>query len=118
MSARHVTSKGFPIDMERLAAANATTVALGNAQKNARGDQLGPGGVILRTQEQIEADWAAARARNEERIKAVNIKSEPEEPAPVKQPVAMAKPLTADDQDFEPPMATSPTPRRKISEKD
>jgi hypothetical protein len=118
MTARHVTSKGQPIDMERLVSANADTVALGNASKNARGDQLGPGGVVLRTQEQIEADWAAAKARAEERSKPVDIKSETATPQPVQRPVAaQAKPLTADDQDFEPPMAT-PAPRRRVTETD
>lgn len=123
MTARHVTSKGLPIDMERLVASNADAVALGNARKNARGDQLGPGGVIMRTQEQIEADWAAAKARAEERSKPVDIKSEAAVQQPMQQPVqrpaaAQAKPLTADDQDFEPPMATTVAPRRKVTETD
>jgi hypothetical protein len=36
-----------------------TTPAVGNAKVNARGDELGPGGAIKRTREQVLADYYA-----------------------------------------------------------
>jgi predicted oxidoreductase len=56
--------RGDVIDMDRLRNINGSAPAVGNAQVNARGDKLGPGGVILKTQEQIEHEWAVARAKN------------------------------------------------------
>jgi hypothetical protein len=75
MVARHISMRGEIVDMEKLRLANGDTPALGNAAKNARGDQLGPGGIVLRTQEQIEQEWAAARARKEDQSRVVDIKS-------------------------------------------
>jgi hypothetical protein len=49
--------KGKEIDMEKLMLKNELTPAVGNAKVNARGDELGPGGKILRTKEQILQDY-------------------------------------------------------------
>ena len=61
---KHRTARGTLIDMAALSAQNADQVAIGNARMNARGDLLGEHGVILKTQEQIEAEWAAERERS------------------------------------------------------
>lgn len=63
---RHTTMRGQPINMAALVAQNATRVALGNAGKNARGDLVTRNGAIIKTQEQLEAEQAAARAKNEQ----------------------------------------------------
>lgn len=60
---RHFTARGEAIDMSGLIAQNAEVRALGNARMNARGDILGHDGVVLKTQEQIEAEWAAEKAK-------------------------------------------------------
>ena len=60
------TMRGRPIDMLAIAAANADKQAIGNAKMNARGDILGPNGVVLRTQEQIEAEWRRNQQRQQE----------------------------------------------------
>lgn len=49
--------KGKEIDMEKLSLRNELTPAVGNARVNARGDELGQGGKILRTKEQILQDY-------------------------------------------------------------
>ena len=49
--------KGKEIDMEKLMLKNELTPAVGNAKVNARGDELGTGGKILRTKEQILQDY-------------------------------------------------------------
>lgn len=53
MAANHRTSRGLPIDMDRLRLANETTIAVGNMKVNARGDQLGQGGKVIKTRAQI-----------------------------------------------------------------
>jgi len=92
------TMRGRQLDMGALAAANADKIAVGNAKMTARGDILGPKGVVLRTQEQVEQEWL----RNQQRQQDVastnhNIKSPlfPDRPKP--SAAAMAA-----DQHFEP----------------
>jgi hypothetical protein len=53
----YTSMKGKEIDMEKLSLKNELTPAVGNARVNARGDELGPGGKILRTKEQILQDY-------------------------------------------------------------
>ena len=45
--------QGKAVDMESLAARNETMPAVGNVRMNARGDELGPGGVVVRKREDI-----------------------------------------------------------------
>ena len=47
------TAQGREIDIERLKLQNELVPALGNMKVNARGDQLGAGGKILKTREQL-----------------------------------------------------------------
>ena len=49
--------QGKSIDMDLLRQKNELTPAVGNAKVNARGDELGPGGKIIKTREQILADY-------------------------------------------------------------
>jgi len=56
MATNHRTARGVPIDMDRIRLSNETTIAVGNMNVNARGDQLGPGGKIIKTRAQIMAD--------------------------------------------------------------
>lgn len=48
--------QGKQIDMETLAARNETMPAVGNVRMNARGDELGPGGIVVRKREDIVSD--------------------------------------------------------------
>ena len=50
------TLNGKEIDMNKLVLANEMTVAVGNVKVNARGDELGPGGRIIRKREEVLAD--------------------------------------------------------------
>lgn len=47
------TMQGKEIDMHKLAMQNEMAIAVGNARVNARGDELGPGGRIIRKREDI-----------------------------------------------------------------
>lgn len=49
--------QGKIVDMDLLAQKNELTPAIGNAKMNARGDELGPGGRIVRKREDILASY-------------------------------------------------------------
>lgn len=49
----HRTMRGKLIDMDILRKKNELTPAIGNARVNARGDELGPGGKIIRKREDV-----------------------------------------------------------------
>ena len=95
MARLYTTMRGLPIDMAALAAANADKRAVGNAKMNARGDVLGPNGVVLRTQEQVEQEWQQNQQRQQQVAGGVsnNIKAPlfPDRPGAV-----------VDDQNFDP----------------
>jgi hypothetical protein len=49
--------QGKVVDMEKLMRQNELMPAIGNMNVNARGDELGPGGKIIRRREDIVADY-------------------------------------------------------------
>ena len=51
------TAQGKLIDMDLLRKRNELTPAVGNAKVNARGDELGPGGQIIRKREDIVNEY-------------------------------------------------------------
>jgi hypothetical protein len=51
------TAMGQSIDMDRLRLANESVIAVGNTRSNARGDQLGAGGQVVKTRAQIQQDY-------------------------------------------------------------
>jgi hypothetical protein len=53
----YTTMQGKQLDMEKLALKNELTPAVGNVMVNARGDELGPGGQIVRKREDILQDY-------------------------------------------------------------
>jgi hypothetical protein len=50
---KYTTMQGREIDMDQLLQKNETVPAVGNVRMNARGDEIGPGGKVLRTREEI-----------------------------------------------------------------
>jgi hypothetical protein len=53
----YTSVRGKEVDMEKLSLKNETEIAVGNAKLNARGDEIGKGGKIVRTREQILQDY-------------------------------------------------------------
>ena len=49
--------QGKIVDLEKLAARNELVPAIGNVSVNARGDELGPGGRIVRKREDIVSEY-------------------------------------------------------------
>lgn len=59
MGKTYTSARGKVVDMEKLAMKHESTLAVGNIRTNARGDELGPGGKILRTREQVLEEYYA-----------------------------------------------------------
>lgn len=59
MGRTYTSMRGREIDMEKMSLRFEKTPAVGNMKVNARGDEIGEGGKILRTREQVLADYYA-----------------------------------------------------------
>jgi len=53
----HRSMRGKVVDMEKLTKQNELMPAVGNMRVNARGDQLGEGGKIIKKREEIVAEY-------------------------------------------------------------
>lgn len=80
--------QGREVDMEKLVAQNELMPAIGNMRVNARGDELGAGGVIIRTREDVVSAYYET---NPNAIPAV-------QPAPVVAEAAPAAPISKKSQ--------------------
>ena len=63
MGLTHTSMRGKEIDMEKMSMRFEKTPAVGNMKVNARGDELGEGGKIIRTREQVLQDYYKANPR-------------------------------------------------------
>jgi hypothetical protein len=59
MGRTYTSMRGKEIDMEKMSLRFEKTPAVGNMKVNARGDEIGEGGKVLRTREQVLADYYA-----------------------------------------------------------
>jgi len=109
------TASGKILDMEALMAENEDVVAVGNARTNARGDQLGPGGEVIKTAQQV------ATAYYKENPKAVITQSTKEELGVTQQTTLQPDNLTAEKQEFDEwndPEDTVETPTGKVTKEE
>lgn len=51
------TMQGKEIDLDKLRIKNEMTLAVGNAKMNARGDEIGPGGNIVKKREETSVEY-------------------------------------------------------------
>jgi hypothetical protein len=51
------TMQGKEVELDKLIMRHETTLAVGNVKMNARGDELGPGGKIIRKREDIMTEY-------------------------------------------------------------
>jgi len=65
------TMQGREIDLEKLVSQNELMPAIGNMKVNARGDELGPGGQIIRKREEVVAEYYDTNPNAMPRAKAV-----------------------------------------------
>jgi len=54
---KYRSMQGKEVDMDKLIKVNETVPAVGNVRMNARGDELGTGGKVIRTREDIVAQY-------------------------------------------------------------
>ena len=97
--------QGKKIDMDLLRKKNELTPAVGNARVNARGDELGPGGKIVRKREQVIKDYYKGSMPVAEEP-AVSVSDVVAEEAPVVQKTVKSKTTTRAQQKVE---AAQPT---------
>ena len=71
------TMQGKQVDMDLLRKRNELTPAVGNARVNARGDELGPGGKIVKKREEVLEDYYRDHPQKVSNIK---VKAPAEEP--------------------------------------
>lgn len=57
MKKAYRTALGKVIDMDNLRLSNEETIAIGNMKVNARGDELGPGGRVVKTRNQVMDEY-------------------------------------------------------------
>lgn len=57
MKNQYTTAQGKRVSMDSLRLANEETIAVGNMKVNARGDQLGPGGVPVKNRQQTVNEY-------------------------------------------------------------
>jgi len=62
----HRSALGKEVDMEKLRNQNELTLAVGNARVNARGDELGPGGKIIKKREDVLKEYYKGTPKDEE----------------------------------------------------
>ena len=55
--AKYRSMQGKEVDMDKLMRQNELMPAIGNIKVNARGDELGPGGKIIKKREEIIAEY-------------------------------------------------------------
>lgn len=57
MRKQYRTAMGKSVDMDHLRLVNEESIAVGNMKVNARGDELGPGGVIIKSRNQVMDEY-------------------------------------------------------------
>lgn len=82
MGKTYRSAQGKMVDMEALRLKNELVPAIGNMRVNARGDQLGPGGKIVKTREQIMSEYyeAGVGKKTKQANKASDIKADAVQP--------------------------------------
>lgn len=119
---QHISMRGEIIDFNKLRLDNANQTPLGNAPVNAKGDLINEEGIVLKTEEQLEAEYQARLAENSEQSRPVDIKSKDAIDSVVStqtKVAPVAKQLDVDDANFEPIIEPAPVQtktRRKIVE--
>ena len=73
----YTSMRGKRVDLDLLRKRNELTPAVGNARVNARGDELGPGGKIIRSKENIVKDYYQSQNAVPEPIKKSKIEETP-----------------------------------------
>lgn len=102
--AKYRTAQGKELDIQAMMLTNEKTIAVGNARMNARGDLLGNGGKIVKTREELAAEYYE---NDPKAVTKVSLKNNLDEQIPAKTvedvPVTpeVAEEIKAADSEFE-----------------
>ncbi len=89
---QHRSMRGKSVDMDLLRKRNELTPAVGNAKVNARGDEIGPGGKIIKKREELVAEhYAVANASQQRQPVEEIIEETPVAQEPVKKAAKTTK---------------------------
>jgi hypothetical protein len=97
----HRTAMGKVVDVEKLFLKNDTAIAIGNMKVNARGDELGRGGKVVKTKDQIMKEYYA--------LKTPTAMDPPKHTAQADAPISAKSGL--DESDFEEPQEAVVAPK-------
>jgi hypothetical protein len=70
------TMKGKTLDLTPIMAKKQNTVAIGNANMNARGDILGPGGAIVKRREEVMQEYHNANPKAVRRVSLKDVQAD------------------------------------------
>jgi hypothetical protein len=92
------TAMGGGVDMDMLRLSNESTIAVGNMKVNARGDQLGSGGKVIKTRAQVMSEHNALNmstqlASHDEIFESAPLQEFVQQPTNVLQPTAVDEPI-------------------------
>lgn len=109
------TMQGEQVDIEALFRKNELTVAVGNMRANARGDELGPGGSVVKTREQKAREYyqkqKAIKAQAAKEQEEAEIRAREEEELEAARAAELAKLGTAKSKSAKSKVATPPEPK-------
>jgi hypothetical protein len=109
------TMKGKTLDLTPIMAKNANVVAIGNANMNARGDVLGPGGVIVKRREEVAQDYHNSNPKAVRRVSLKDVQADIfPSPAEALAKLKQAAPKPA----VSTPVHTAPKSGKKIIDQD
>lgn len=97
MAKIYKTSRGEAVDMDRLRLSNEKTIAVGNMKVNARGDELGKGGEVVKSRAQVMQQYHKLNTPVADNSPVSNGVSEAEQPkvqTKLKTPIAESGPVT------------------------
>jgi hypothetical protein len=109
------TAAGKHIDMEALLSFNEEAIAVGNNPVNARGDEIGPGGEVIRTSNEIVQEYYATNPNAVEKSQPVASITEDMIPDVDKQPATVAPAMSVEGQP-DPEVSATPKKTPKVAE--
>ena len=92
------TAAGKVIDMEAMLLHNEDSIAVGNNPVNARGDEIGPGGEIIRTNTEVVQEYYATNPNAVEKSQPVASITEDMIPDEDKEPMTVAPAMSVEEQ--------------------
>lgn len=106
------TMKGKTLDLTPIMAKKQDTIAIGNANMNARGDILGPGGTIVKRREEVAQDYHNKNPKAVRRVSLKDVQAD-QFPTPA-EAMAQLKAAQAKQESVSAPANTAPKGGKKI----